>query len=45
MQIRCGTFNLFQFVEPPFAWYERDSSYLADEWLMKKEWIKNKYQT
>ncbi|PEW37397.1 endonuclease [Bacillus thuringiensis] len=40
MQIRCGTFNLFQFVEPPFAWYERDSCYSDVEWLMKKEWIK-----
>ncbi|MEW9576771.1 hypothetical protein U9K47_15705 [Bacillus toyonensis] len=40
MQIRSGTFNLYQFVEPPFAWYEPNSCYSADEWLMKKEWIK-----
>ncbi|MFF2884821.1 endonuclease/exonuclease/phosphatase family protein [Bacillus toyonensis] len=40
MQIRCGTFNLYQFVEPPFAWYELNSCYSDVEWLMKKEWIK-----
>lgn len=40
MQIRCGTFNLYQFVEPPFAWYEPHNVYSDAEWLMKKEWIK-----
>ena len=23
MKIRVGTFNLFQFVEPPFSWYTK----------------------
>ncbi|PEP87433.1 endonuclease/exonuclease/phosphatase family protein [Bacillus pseudomycoides] len=40
MQIRCGTFNLYQFVEPPFAWYEPKNFYSDVDWLMKKEWIK-----
>ncbi|TKH12664.1 endonuclease/exonuclease/phosphatase family protein [Bacillus wiedmannii] len=40
MQIRCGTFNLYQFVEPPFAWYEPQNVYSDADWLIKKEWIK-----
>ncbi|MDA2439866.1 endonuclease/exonuclease/phosphatase family protein [Bacillus cereus] len=40
MQIRCGTFNLYQFAEPPFKWYEPGNKYSDTEWLMKKEWIK-----
>ncbi|PEJ02825.1 endonuclease/exonuclease/phosphatase family protein [Bacillus wiedmannii] len=40
MQIRFGTFNLFQFVEPPYKWYEPTSFYSDADWLKKKEWIK-----
>lgn len=40
MQIRCGTFNLYQFAEPPFKWYETGNKYSDAEWLIKKEWIK-----
>lgn len=40
MQIRCGTFNLYQFVEPPFAWYEPENVYSNVDWLLKKDWIK-----
>ncbi|MEM5627495.1 hypothetical protein AAHB47_30145 [Bacillus wiedmannii] len=40
MQIRFGTFNLYQFVEPPYKWYEPNSFYSEADWLKKKEWIK-----
>jgi len=40
MQLRCGTFNLFQFVEPPFAWYEPQNIYSDTDWILKKGWIK-----
>jgi len=40
MKIRCGTFNLYQFAEPPYAWYEPENVYSEMDWLQKKTWIK-----
>lgn len=40
MLIRCGTFNLYQYVEPPFAWYEPENIYSTNEWASKNIWIK-----
>ncbi|MGG1152626.1 endonuclease/exonuclease/phosphatase family protein [Bacillus wiedmannii] len=41
MQIRFGTFNLYQFSKPPMAWYEPDSVYSSEAWDSKKKWIKD----
>ncbi|PFK85225.1 MULTISPECIES: endonuclease/exonuclease/phosphatase family protein [Bacillus cereus group] len=41
MQIRCGTFNLYQFSKPPMAWYKPGSVYSSEAWESKKKWIKD----
>ncbi len=40
MKIRVGTFNLFQFVEPPYAWYNKKDKFAQEQWLEKTAWIK-----
>ena len=42
MKIRLGTFNLFQFVEPPYSWYTKKEKFDQEEWFEKTTWIKNK---
>ncbi len=41
MKIRLGTFNLFQFVEPPYSWYTKKDKFNQRQWLEKTTWIKN----
>jgi len=38
--LRIGTFNLFQFVEPPYSWYEPKSTFSQNQWIKKTNWIK-----
>lgn len=40
MKIRIGTFNLYQFVEPPFSWYTKREKFTPQEWEEKTAWIK-----
>ncbi len=41
--MRVATFNLYQFLEPPFHWYEKKangkSTYRPDQWQQKQDWI------
>jgi len=39
MKIRLGTFNLFQFVEPPYSWYTKKEKFNQRQWLEKTTWI------
>jgi len=41
MKIRLGTFNLFQFVEPPYSWYTKKDKFNDRQWFEKTTWIKN----
>ena len=41
MKIRVGTFNLFQFVEPPYSWYTKKEKFTPEQWIEKTTWIKN----
>jgi endonuclease/exonuclease/phosphatase family metal-dependent hydrolase len=41
MKIRVGTFNLFQFVEPPYSWYIKKDKFTPEQWIEKTTWIKN----
>ena len=41
MKIRLGTFNLFQFVEPPYSWYVKKDKFNKSKWIEKTQWIKN----
>ena len=41
MKIRVGTFNLFQFVEPPYSWYTKKEKFTIEQWSEKTTWIKN----
>ena len=41
MKVRLGTFNLFQFVEPPYSWYTKKDKFNQRQWLEKTTWIKN----
>ncbi len=40
MNIKIGTFNLFQFLEPPFSWYVKKDKFTKEEWKKKTTWIK-----
>ncbi|NQY94648.1 MAG: endonuclease, partial [Campylobacteraceae bacterium] len=40
MKIRLGTFNLFQFVEPPYSWYVKKDKFTQEQWSKKTSWIK-----
>lgn len=40
MKLRVGTFNLYQFVEPPYSCYTRKGKYNQRQWLEKTIWIK-----
>ena len=40
MRLRVGTFNLFQFVKPPFSWYTKKEKFTIEEWEQKISWIK-----
>ncbi len=40
MKIRLGTFNLFQFVEPPYSWYTKKEKFNQQQWVEKTTWIK-----
>ncbi|RUM73427.1 MAG: endonuclease [Sulfurovum sp.] len=41
MKIKLGTFNLFQFVEPPYSWYTKKEKFNQEQWIEKTTWIKN----
>jgi endonuclease/exonuclease/phosphatase family metal-dependent hydrolase len=41
MKIKLGTFNLFQFVEPPYSWYNKKDKFNKGQWFQKTTWIKN----
>ena len=41
MKIKLGTFNLYQFVEPPYAWYTKKEKFNEEQWLEKTLWVKN----
>ena len=40
MTIRIGTFNLYQFVEPPYSWYTKKERFTPLQWIEKTTWIK-----
>ena len=39
--IKVGTFNLFQFVKPPFSYYEKKDRFTQEQWSSKLSWIKS----
>ncbi|RXJ96487.1 endonuclease [Malaciobacter molluscorum] len=41
MNIKIGTFNLFQFVKPPYSWYIKKDKFDDIQWEKKSSWIKN----
>jgi endonuclease/exonuclease/phosphatase family metal-dependent hydrolase len=45
MKIRLGTFNLFQFAEPPYSWYTKKDKFNSRQWTEKTTWIKNQINT
>ena len=40
MTIRFASFNLFQFVEPPYSWYIKKDKFSQEDWERKTAWIK-----
>ncbi|MGV2986349.1 endonuclease/exonuclease/phosphatase family protein [Vibrio sp. E150_011] len=38
--IKLATFNLCNFAEPPFAYYEMDNIYTTQHWAQKTKWLK-----
>ena len=44
MTLRVGTFNLFQFVEPPYSWYIKKDKFKEHEFEEKKTWIKKQLE-
>ena len=45
MHIKLGTFNLFQFVEPPYSWYTKKEKFNERQWLEKTAWIQSQIET
>ncbi|WP_252731772.1 endonuclease/exonuclease/phosphatase family protein [Psychrosphaera sp. F3M07] len=41
MQLNIATFNLFNYLEPPNAYYEFERIYSAEQWQKKQNWISN----
>ena len=39
LQIKIATFNLFNYLEPPNAFYEFERIYSAQQWAKKQRWI------
>ncbi|MFT4928748.1 MAG: hypothetical protein ACI8WB_004868, partial [Phenylobacterium sp.] len=39
MILKFATLNLYQFAEPPVAWYEPFNIYTNDEWTFKHDWL------
>ena len=39
---KLGTFNLFQFVAPPYSWYTKKEKFNQRQWFEKTTWIQNK---
>ena len=39
--LKIATFNLLNYLEPPFACYEFERIYSAQQWQKKQAWIKN----
>ena len=42
--LRVGTFNLFQFVAPPYSWYESKNTFSPKQWKEKTTWIQKQIQ-
>ena len=40
-QLKIATFNLFNYLEPPNAYYDFDRIYSAQQWQKKQNWIAN----
>ena len=38
-QIKVATFNLFNYLAPPDAFYDFDRIYSAEQWQKKENWI------
>ena len=41
MKIKVATFNLYQFVKPPYSWYTKKDKFNNLQWIEKTTWIKN----
>lgn len=38
-KLKIATFNLFNYLEPPFAYYDFERIYSAEQWAKKQRWI------
>lgn len=38
-QLKIATFNLFNYLEPPNAYYDFDRIYSTEQWIKKQSWI------
>ncbi|WP_235590951.1 endonuclease/exonuclease/phosphatase family protein [Pseudoalteromonas sp. 10-33] len=38
-ELKIATFNLFNYLEPPNAYYEFERIYTAEQWVRKQRWI------
>ncbi|ABM02859.1 Endonuclease/exonuclease/phosphatase [Psychromonas ingrahamii 37] len=38
-RLKIATFNLFNYLEPPFAYYDFERIYSAEQWAKKQKWI------
>ena len=41
MKIKLATFNLYQFVKPPYSWYTKKEKFNEEQWVEKTAWIKS----
>jgi len=44
IKLRAGTFNLYQFVEPPYSWYTKKNTFSKNQWEEKIFWVKKQIE-
>lgn len=45
MHLKVGTFNLFQYIQPPYSYYVKKDKFTPEQFSQKQLWIKQQLQT
>ena len=38
-RVKLASFNLFNYIEPPLAYYDFENIYSAEQWQKKQTWL------
>ena len=45
MHLKVGTFNLFQYIQPPYSYYIKKDKFTPEQFAQKQQWIKQQLKT